>query len=55
MVKHNTHKNWPIYQRLSAPWRETHFTLGEDHVTRNTDTGDTSDQAYQEQNAKSKQ
>ena len=51
MVKHNTHKNWPIYQQLSAPWRETHFTLGADHVI----TGDTSDQAYEEVNVKSKQ
>ena len=50
MVKHNTHKNWPIYQQLSAPWRETHFTLGADHVT-----GDTSDRAYEEVNVKSKQ
>ena len=55
MVKHNTHKNWPIYQQLSAPWRETHFTLGADHVTKSTDTGDNSNQAYEEVNVKSKQ
>lgn len=55
MVKHNTHKNWPIYQQLSAPWRETQFTLGADHVIMSTDTGDTSDQAYEEVNVKSKQ
>lgn len=45
MVKHNTHKNWPIYQQLRALSGAKHITLGEDHVTMSTDTSDTSDQA----------